>query len=126
MLFLLTGSIQYLAFELVECGILTGKLDETSLQSAIDRVLNNQDDYFQSLWESVSLTQQKTLKALAFENKNIFSREFLDKHGIQTPSGVQRSVAVLMHKGIIDRQHGEFLFEDPFFRRWIRLKAAYF
>ena len=55
---------------------------------------------------------------------NVFSREFLDKYQIQTASGVQRSIAVLMHRGLIDKQQGQFVFEDPFFSRWITGHSA--
>ncbi len=118
--------VQYLAFELVECGLLNNILDESTLQLALDRLLNNQEDYFFSIWEALSITQQKTLTALAFESKNIFSREFLDKHRIQTTSGVQRSIAVLIHKNLIDKQQGQYVFEDPFFKKWIRMKSSGF
>lgn len=116
--------IQYLAFEMIECALFSKVLDESTLQMALNRVNNNQEDYFLSLWESLSITQQKTLGALAIDNKNIFSREFLDKYQIQTASGVQRSIAVLMHRGLIDKQQGQFVFEDPFFSRWITSRGA--
>jgi len=111
--------VQYLAFELAECAQYTGLPDESTLAQAESRVLLNQNDYFLSLWESLSLTQQKTLKGLAIDNKYVFTREFADKNHIMTPSGVQRSIKVLMQKGIIDKQNGEYFFEDPFFRLWM-------
>lgn len=116
--------VQYLAFEIVECALFSHLLDESTMQMALTRVRNNQEDYFLTLWESLSLTQQKTLGALAYDNKNIFSRDFLDKHRIQTASGVQRSIAVLMRKGLIDKQQGLFVFEDPFFSHWILGRGA--
>jgi AAA+ ATPase superfamily predicted ATPase len=111
--------VQYLAFELAECAQYNGSLNDITLEQAESRVLLNQDDYFSAVWESLSLTQQKTLKGLATDKKNVFTREFVDKHRIMTPSGVQRSIAVLMRKGIIDKQSGEYFFEDPFFRLWL-------
>jgi hypothetical protein len=32
-------------------------------------------------------------------------------------------VAVLIRKGLIDKEEGAYFFEDSFFRRWIRDKA---
>jgi AAA+ ATPase superfamily predicted ATPase len=111
--------VQYLASEVAECGLLSKKIDEETLLEAENRIMIHQDDFFRSLLESLSATQQQTLFALAKEGKEIFSRAFLEKNRLQTSSGVQRSVSVLMRKGIIDKIGEEYVIEDPFFRRWL-------
>ncbi len=111
--------VQYLAFEVVECGLMRRRIDEESIGIAMERMMTNQDDYFRTLWESVSYTQQQTLLALVRENTGIYSKAFLDRYKLQTVSGVQRSVSVLMQKGIIDKVGEEYVMEDPFFRRWL-------
>lgn len=111
--------VQYLAFELLECSAYTGFTDDSTLQMAISRIMVNQQDYFQTLWESLSTTQQKTLKGLVVNDKFVFSKEFLNQHKINTTSGVQRSIEVLMRRGIIDKQNEIFIFEDPFFKKWL-------
>ena len=111
--------IQYLAFEILECALLYDKLDETIIGMAFDRMMGNQEDYFRAMWESVSFTQQQTLLALAREDKGIYSKAYLDRHKLNTASGIQRSVSVLMKKGILDKTGEAYAFEDPVFRRWL-------
>jgi len=111
--------VQYLAFELLECSVYSGSPDDSTLQMAISRIMVNQQDYFQTLWESLSTTQQKTLKGLVVHDKFVFSKEFLNQHKIHTTSGVQRSIEVLMRRGIIDKQNEIFNFEDPFLKKWL-------
>jgi len=112
--------VQYLAFEVAECAMISGSLSEATVTKALERMMINQEDYFRALWESVSYTQQQTLLALARENRGIYSKGYLDRNKLYTVSGVQRSVAVLMKKGIIDKSGEEFVFEDPFFATWLR------
>lgn len=114
--------VQYLAFEVAECGLISGKLTEETVVKALERMMINQEDYFRALWESVSYTQQQTLLALARENRGIYSKGYLDRNKLYTVSGVQRSVAVLMKKGIIDKSGEEYVFEDPFFASWLRIR----
>ena len=111
--------VQYLAFEVLECAILHKQLDEAIINIAFDRMMGNQEDYFRALWESVSFTQQQTLLAVAREDKGIYSKAYLDRHKLHTSSGIQRSVSVLMKKGILDKTGETYLFEDPVFRRWL-------
>ena len=115
--------VQYLAFEVVETALIGKRLDESTVKTALEQMMNNQDDYFRALWESVSYTQQQTLLALVRESKGIYSKAFLDRNKLHTASGVQRSVSVLMRKGFLDKSGDEFVFEDPVFRRWL-LKAG--
>jgi hypothetical protein len=112
--------VQYLAFEVAVCAMISGLLTEETVTRALERMMINQEDYFRALWESVSYTQQQTLLALARENRGIYSKGYLDRNKLYTVSGVQRSVAVLMKKGIIDKSGADYMFEDPFFAAWLR------
>lgn len=111
--------IQYLALEVLECALLHNQLDENSIAVAFDRMIGNQEDYFRAIWETLSFTQQQTLMALAHENQGIYSKAFMERYKMSTLSGIQRSVSVLMKKGIIDKAGETYMFEDPIFRRWL-------
>jgi len=111
--------VQYLAFEVVETGLIDGRIHEGTISIALERMMTNQEDYFRALWESVSYTQQQTMLALSRENRGIYSKAFLDRYKLHTVSGIQRSVSVLMKRGILDKSGDEYVFEDPVFRRWL-------
>jgi hypothetical protein len=111
--------VQYLASEAWETSIGGGILNEETLHAAVARLMNNQADYYMTLWNSLSRVQQETLKALATDSTKVYSKDFLTKHRLGTSSGVQRALSVLMNSGIIDLHSGSYNFEDPFFHRWI-------
>jgi uncharacterized protein len=111
--------VQYLASEVWE--LATGShVDGDMLDLAVTRLINNQADYYITLWSNLSVQQQNTLRALATENSKVFSKDFIDRHRLGTPSGVQSAINVLLNDGILDFHNDEYIFEDPFFRQWLK------
>ena len=111
--------VQYLASEVWETSVSGGLFDRENLNTAVTRLLNNQADYYMTLWASLSILQQNTLRALSIDNVRVFSKDFIAKHRLGTASGIQRAISVLMNNGIIDLHSGIYSFEDPFFKQWL-------
>jgi len=64
------------------------------------------------------------LKALAHENKNIFSKYYAEKYRLSSPSTTQKAIKVLLREGVIEKHADAYNFTDPFFKRFLlRLKA---
>jgi uncharacterized protein len=111
--------VQYLASEVWELAV-EGHHEGNLLELAVNRLINNQADYYITLWTSLSVQQQNTLRALATENSKVFSKDFLDRHRLGTSSGVQSAINVLMNDGLLDFHENEYIFEDPFFKQWVK------
>ena len=125
-LLLLTNNIpyynQYLAAQLWDvCRELNHPQNDV-LNLALQRVLENQNDYYITLYENLTLYQRRVLEAIIRDNKNIFSKEYSITHKLSTPSSTQRAVEALVGYGIIEKEDKSYHFSDPFFSKWLILR----
>jgi hypothetical protein len=95
------------------------RLDENVLQRAIMKILINQTDFFTAQYERLTVIQQTVLKAITFDNENIYNSDFLKRYNLKSSSSVQRAVEKLLNEGILLRLQNEYHFTDPFFKRWV-------
>ena len=64
-----------------------------------------------------------TLVALMQEdNPEIYSRRFLEKHGLGAASSLQKATRKLMRMELIQQADGSYEIVDLFFKKWIRRK----
>ncbi|MEA3499397.1 MAG: ATP-binding protein [Candidatus Marinimicrobia bacterium] len=114
---------QFLAFEIWQLAFLENvKINEKILDKAIDKIINNQTDYYVELFEKISNYQKKLLLALIKENSNIFSKDFSEKYNMSSVSSTQRAVNRLIEIGIIEKIGNNFTFSDPLFKRFLKLR----
>lgn len=113
---------QYLCHNLWERCEPNGYVTDELVRSALDDVLAREHHAYAIQWESLTLNQQRFLKALAMEEKGAkpFSADFLQNHHLGSPSSAQRVIKVLLNKDIVDQENGSFIILDRFFRLWIR------
>ena len=92
------------------------------LWAAVKLLLDRESYAYTTLWESLALSQKRLLKGLAAEatGVKVFAGEFVNRHGLGSPSNAQRAVHALLAKDIIDRDNGSYLITDRFFRLWIQ------
>ncbi|GAG41510.1 unnamed protein product, partial [marine sediment metagenome] len=57
-----------------------------------------------------------------FQNKQMFSKDFITENDLSTPGSIQKSITLLKKKNIIDVDGKEIRFNDVFFREWIKKK----
>jgi len=112
--------VQYLASSVWETGIEHNIIDENILEYAIDKIINNQQDYFAALYEMLTSYQQKVLLAIAVEPENIFSQEYSKKYHLSALSSTQSAVEKLIQHNIIEKQSGRYHFPDPFLKLWLQ------
>ncbi len=113
---------QHLCHTLWELCEPSAAVNDELLRAAVKVLLDRESYAYATLWESLTLSQKRLLKGLAAEvaGVKVFAGDFVSRHGLSSPSNVQRAVQGLLANDIIDRDNGSFLITDRFFRLWIR------
>lgn len=95
---------------------------ESALDEALDLLLQRESYAFTTRWETLTLNQRRFLRGLAVEPPGAqpFSAEFVQVHGLRTPSNAQRAAESLLRLDLVDREDGAFIVTDRFFKLWIR------
>lgn len=89
--------------------------------SAINTMLNRESPSYQATMDG--LTPRMRHLAIALSNETTsspYGETFLSKHKLGTASTVQRALGALLQKDVIDRRNGQYVFQDPFFARWLQ------
>ena len=69
----------------------------------------------------LTTVQANVLKGLAEPNHcKVFSGEFMKTYGIRNVGSISKALKRLVADEIIYEFDGEYLFENPFFREWVR------
>lgn len=99
---------------------------EQLIKSAVRVLLERENYAYTTLCESLTLPQRRYLKGLASEapGVKVFGGEFVGRHGLGSPSSVQRVVDALLERDIIDRDNSSFIITDRFFRLWLLFVQA--
>jgi AAA+ ATPase superfamily predicted ATPase len=97
-----------------------GIVGNDQIQQAIENILNNQQDYFHQLFDQLSTYQKKVLKALSSDRTMIFSQDYMKKYDLGAVSSTQRAVEKLINTGIIEKEHENFVFSNPFFLKYLQ------
>lgn len=98
--------------------------DESILEQAIDKIINNQSDYFTKQFEELTAHQQRVLLAVSEENKNVFTSDFAEKFHLSPVSSTQRSLQKLLKEGVLTKSGDIYNFNDPFFKLWLKKMLA--
>jgi hypothetical protein len=72
----------------------------------------------EALWRSLSLVEQKTLRAMVETGGSLYRPRVLQRLGLAKPSA-QSAVRNLIGKAHVERQDGRFEIVDPLFARWL-------
>ena len=109
--------IQFLASEIWQNIINTETVvTKNMVDESAQKILALKSDYYIELFEHRSQSQKQLLKALTYENKNIFSTDYIRKYRLPAVSTLQRSVRDLLNTGIIEKKENEYFIADPFFK----------
>lgn len=94
---------------------------EGDLDGTLDALLRREGYAFTTRWETLTRNQQRFLRGVAeAPGAAPFAAEFVQAHGLRTPSNAQRAAESLLRLDLIDREGGGFVISDRFFRLWIR------
>lgn len=112
--------VQYLCHELWDNFSNTRKLEKNSVGIVLEKIVAEESPIYLTIWDELTLLQRRLLQAIAkIGGRNIFSQEFALQNELTSASSVQTSANLLMDKGILDRDNGDYYIEDIFFKYWI-------
>jgi hypothetical protein len=99
-----------------------GEVNEAIIRQALQTVLEKERYTYIVLWESLTLNQQRFLRALAIEENKAkpFSAEFLQRHRLGSASSAQRVIHSLLDKDLVDQENSSYIILDRFLRLWLR------
>jgi hypothetical protein len=116
-------NVQYLCHHLWNWCLAAKKIEKKDIVKVVDNIVVEQSANYIALWDLLSLHQRLFLKAISkFQNKTIFSKDFIVENDLGTPGSIQKSIALLKKKNVIDLEEKELRFHDVFFKEWIRKK----
>ena len=110
-------------WELCEEG---GEVTAEMIDQATKLLLDRESYAFMNLWESLPRNPRRFLRGVAAEELGVqvFASEFLRKYQLGSSSNVQRAIELLLKKDIIDKEEGNVVIPDRFFRLWINSKQG--
>jgi len=112
--------IQFLASEIWQNIINSGtEVTKKMVDESVQKIITLKSDYFMELFEHRSQSQKQLLKALTYEQKNIFSANYIKKYRLPAVSTLQRSIKGLINDGIIEKKDGDYFIADPFFKMFL-------
>ena len=94
-------------------------MEEKDIKEISLKISEMRSDYYWEIYSRLSGYQKKTLNALYHSDKNIFSKSFAKKYGLNQASSTQRAVKYLITNGIIYKTKDLYQFSDPFFKIFI-------
>ena len=112
---------QMLCHVLWETGLGDNAIKPRHIERAVDILISRESSTYLAIWESLTVKQRSLLVALMQEyNPEIYSRQFVEKHGLGAPSSLQKATKKLINMELIQRANGSYKITDLFFKRWIR------
>jgi AAA+ ATPase superfamily predicted ATPase len=112
--------IQYLCHEIWDSYHEVRKVDKKDVRETLRKIVAEESPVYLTIWNDLTLPQRRLLQAIASDTgKGIFSQDYLVRHELGSSSSVQTSSHLLIEKGILDRENGDFFLEDVFFKHWI-------
>lgn len=115
--------VQYLAAQVWQLMIIsTETIYDNIIEVAIEKILDNQNDYYFLIYENLTVYQRAVLKAILHDQVNIFSIEYHKKHNLTSQSSTQRALNASIGKSILEKNDSHYSFSDPFFFHWLKLR----
>ena len=97
------------------------KISGADVAKGLDAVFARESRAFISTYGRLTTVQANVLKGLAEPNHcKLFSGEFMETYGIRNVGSISKALKRLVADEIIYEFGGEYLFENPFFREWVR------
>ena len=116
--------MQMACFHLVAMGVERVTRDQVAKML---RVMVSQNAYaYQTLLNTLTAIQQRSLRLAAKVGSQIFSKEVLERYEIPSGAALASSIRSLKDKQILDEgsARGVVVFDDPLFAIWLRFEFA--
>jgi hypothetical protein len=118
--------VQRLAHEVWDDGRAAGlrRVGLDDLHATLGRLLGEQDPFFESLWQRLTLPQRAALRAVVFEEgREMLSTDTRARYRLGGASTVQAALAALTRLDHITREDGRYMVVDSLFREWVARKT---
>ena len=97
------------------------EISGADVAKGLDAVFARESRAFISTYGRLTTVQASVLKGLAEPNHcKLFSGEFMETYGIRNVGSISKALKRLVADEIIYEFGGDYLFENPFFREWVR------
>jgi len=96
------------------------KIDEATINKAVEELLQHNDALYQREIESLSVTQINFLKAVVDGVRQFTSAQIMVDYKLGTPNNVTKNKEILRNADFIDIQNGVVEFLDPAFELWFK------
>lgn len=113
--------VQMICFHLVAEGKL--RIGKMEVENALSKVARQNAYAYQTLLNTLTLTQQRALRLAAKEGKQLFHQHLLAKYEIGSGAALSSALKALKDKGILDEKEtyrGSVCFDDPLFAFWLK------
>jgi hypothetical protein len=113
--------VQMICFHLVAEGKI--KITEKEVEKILSKVARQNAYAYQTLLNTLTLTQQRALRMAAIEGKQLFHQRLLAKYEIGSGAALSNALKALKEKGILDEEathRGSVSFDDPLFAYWLK------
>jgi hypothetical protein len=112
--------VQLLSFNLWDHFQAVTTISEPHVEKALLMTLRSQEPAYLTLWEGLTIHQQKTIKATAqLKGRLLTAKDSIHQFNLESSSNVSKSLSALRSKGILRREKESYVFEDVFFGRWV-------
>ena len=99
------------------------RVESDDVDTGVEEVIKREAHAYYELWDRLTTRSKQLLEALAVDpSSQIYSKEFLTRHSLESPSVIQRAAKSLEREEIIERENAGYMFTDIFFKLWIRRK----
>ncbi len=113
--------VQMICFHLVAQG--QNNIGIKEVDSTLSTVVRQNAYAYQTLLNTLSLSQQRALRLAASHGRQVFSKGLLLKYQISSAAVLSAAIQNLKAKGILDEEgtgRGVVVFDDPLFAIWLR------
>ena len=117
--------VQMVCFHLAAQG--KKHITEEAVETALTTVVRQNAYAYQTLLNSLTLTQQRVLRLAAHSGKQLFHKQQLSRHEISSGAALASAIGALKQKGILEEAHthrGSVLFDDPLFAIWLKISNS--
>lgn len=113
--------IQYLCHILWDECLGKKAISAKDVETALHKMLERENEVYESVMDGLNQKQKNFLMALSCEAPaKVFSSEFVLRHRLGSSSVIQKALASLIEKDILEKEHGKIVFQDPFFALWLK------
>lgn len=99
-----------------------GRVEPEDVARAVDVVVRAEAAVFMAIWDSLSPTQQNTLRAVAAAPDQLYAADVLRRFGLGSSAALAGALRVLIDRGICVRSDTPTgaVVDNPFFRVWLQ------